>query len=158
MENIQLFRKPWLIAVFFIVPALGYSQFTTSLRQNFVIGGVSYIPCIPSETVVAPFTTTAGGVTINQYSGLVLLTVSGTGQSAGASLNDAFYFDIPGNPTHLTDFFQLVTTIGPSVFSGVLNPNDAYRHIVYDVDAGTEVTPSYVPPFRANNTYTFITI
>ncbi|HEX6432069.1 MAG TPA: T9SS type A sorting domain-containing protein, partial [Niastella sp.] len=32
----------------------------------------------------------------------------------------------------------------------------AYRHIVYDVDAGTAVTPPYVPPFRADNTYTFI--
>lgn len=156
MRNIQLYRKYWLIAVIFICPAIGYSQVTTSLAKNFVIGSVSYIPCIPSETVTAPFTTTAGGVTTNQYAGLVLLTVSGTGQSAGASLNDAFYFDIPGNPTHLADFFQLVTTIGASVFSGVLNPNDAYRHIVYDVDAGTAVTPPYVPPFRADNTYTFI--
>jgi hypothetical protein len=156
MRYILLFKKTWLITVFFIGPALGYSQFTTSLRQNFVIRGISYIPCNPSETVVAPFNTTAGNVTTNQYSGLVLLTVSGTGQSAGASLNDAFYFNIPENPTHLADFFQLVTTIGASVFSGVLNPNDAYRHIVYDVNAGTEVTPPYVPPFRADNTYTFI--
>lgn len=156
MRNFLLVRKTWLITFFFIVPALGYSQFTTSLNKNFVIGGISYIPCSPSETVVAPFTTTAGSVTTNQYSGLVLLTVSGTGQSAGASLNDAFYFDIPGNPTHLADFFQLVITIGASVFSGGLNPNDAYRHIVYDVDAGTDVTLPYVPSFRADNTYTFI--
>lgn len=133
-----------------------YAQLKPGNKQNFVIGGINYFPCNPSETVVAPFTTTAGNVTTNLYSGLVLLTVSGTGQSAGTSLNDAFYFNIPENPTHLADFFQLVTTTGTSVFSGGLNPNDTYRHIVYDVNAGTAVTPPYVPPFRTDNTYTFI--
>lgn len=138
----------------FDITTIKYSQPFTA--PSFVIGGVSYIGCQPSETVVAPFTTTAGGVTTNQYSGLVLLKVSGTGQSAGTSINDAFYFDIPDNPTHEPDFFQLVTTIGPSVFAAPVNPNTAYRHIVYDADAGTAVTPPYVPPFRADNTYTFI--
>ena len=125
-------------------------------KQSFVIGGVGYIACQPSEAVVAPFTTTAGGVSTNQYSDLVLLKVTGTGQSAGTSLNDAFYFDIPGNPTHEPNFFQLVATIGPSVFAAPINPNTAYRHIVYDADAGTAVTPPYVPPFRTDNTYTFV--
>jgi len=47
-----------------------------------------------------------------------------------------------------------VTTIEGSV---VLNNNDdAFRHIVYDVDANTAVTPSYLPAYRADNTYTFI--
>jgi type IX secretion system substrate protein len=156
MKYMLLLRKSWVLAIFIISPAFGYSQLAKSSKQSFVIDGVSYIACQPSETVVAPFTTTAGGVTTNQYSGLVLLKVSGTGQSAGTSLNDAFYFDIPENSTHEPNFFQLVTTIGPSVFAAPINPNTAYRHIVYDVDAGTEVTPPYVPPFRADNTYTFI--
>ncbi|OQP59410.1 hypothetical protein A3860_37775 [Niastella vici] len=127
-----------------------------SHAQNFVIGGVSYVPCSPSETVVAPFTTTAGGVTTKPYSGLVLIKVSGMGQSAGASLNDAFYFNIPQNPTHEPNFFQLATTTGASVFEFPVNPNTAYRHIVYDVDAGLAVMPPYVPPFRSDSTYTFI--
>jgi hypothetical protein len=131
-------------------------SFQQVLAQNYVIGGNSYIACSPSETVVAPFTTTAGGVTTNQYSGLVLLTVSGTGQSAGTSLNDAFYFNIPGSPTHEPNFFQLVTTTGASVFDAPTNPNAAYRHIVYDVDAGIAVTPPYTPAFRTDNTYRFI--
>jgi hypothetical protein len=156
MRNMLLVKGCWLFAIFFIYPCLGFSQSGEHLKQRFVIGGVSYFACQPSETVVAPFTTTAGGVTVNLYSGLVMIKVSGTGQSAGTSLNDAFYFDIPENPTHEPNFFQLVTTIGASVFEAPVNPNTAYRHIVYDVDASIEVTPPYVPPFRTDNTYTFI--
>lgn len=146
--------KCWLFASYLLLSTIGSAQVTST--QSFVIGGVIYTASQPSETVVAPFTTTAGSVTTNQYSGLVFIKVSGTGQSAGTSLNDAFYFDIPNNPTHEPNFFQLVTTIGPSVFAAPTNPNTAYRHIVYDVDAGTAVTPPYVPPFRADNTYTII--
>ncbi|WP_166437017.1 T9SS type A sorting domain-containing protein [Niastella caeni] len=124
--------------------------------QNFVIGGVSYIACSPSETVVAPFTTTAGGVTTNLYSSLVLIKVSGTGQASGTSLNDAFYFNLPENPTQDPNISLLVITTGASVFEAPVNPNTATRHIVYDVDAGTAVTPPYVPAFRADNTYTFV--
>ncbi|AEW00581.1 hypothetical protein A4D02_24960 [Niastella koreensis] len=122
--------------------------------QNFVIGGVKYIPCCLSETVVALFTTTAGAITTNSYSGLVLIKVSGTGQSAGSSLNDAFYFNIPQTPTHEPNSFQLFITTGAS--SSGVDPDDAYRHIVYDVDADSAVTAPYVPPYRSDNTYSFI--
>ncbi|MBX9583724.1 MAG: hypothetical protein K2X87_25765 [Gemmataceae bacterium] len=111
-----------------------------------VVGGVTYVPSGPSETVIAPFIDPNGATTVNAYSGLVLLTVSGTGQSFATLINDAFYFDITNVPVHDPDFYQLVATKGPSV--SLNTPDNAYEHIVYDVDAGAEVTPPYTPAFR----------
>ncbi|MGZ8559513.1 MAG: thrombospondin type 3 repeat-containing protein, partial [Chitinophagaceae bacterium] len=125
-----------------------------SLAQPFVISGKNYIPCSPSEGVTALFTNAAGAATTNKYSNFVLLTVSGTGQSFGTLINDAFYHTIPGSPTHSPNYWQLVTTIQNTV---QFNPDDdAYLHIVYDVDAGVNVSPGYTPPYHSNNTYTFI--
>lgn len=152
LNNLFTRNNGKILCAFFALSIIGSVK--RSHAQNFVIGGVSYIACSASETVVAPFTTTAGGVTTNLYSGLVLIKVSGTGQSAGSSLNDAFYFNVPENPTHEPNFFQLVTTTSESVLEPPFNT--AYRHIVYDVDAGAAVTPPYVPPFRSDYSYTFI--
>lgn len=53
-----------------------------------------------AETVTAAFTTPDAGITTNSYSGTVLVTVSGVGQSYSSAYNDAFYVyqDTSGNP------------------------------------------------------------
>lgn len=124
-----------------------------AMASPFVIGGISYSLSTPSETVVAPFTSPSGAPTVNPYSGLVMLTVSGTGASAGATLGDAFYTNF-GSPVHDVNHYQLVVTTDATVV--VNSADDAYRHIVYDVDAGVEVTPAYTPAYRPSHIYRFI--
>jgi hypothetical protein len=124
--------------------------------QTYTIGGVNYTPCGNTETVTAPFNSVFGGVTTGAYSGMVRLTVSGTGASLGSVPGDAFYIFIPGSPSHDVNHYQLVTTIQGNVHHGTNSINDAYRHIVYDIDAGFATTPPYTPPYHANNTYSFI--
>lgn len=124
--------------------------------QTYTIGGVNYTPCGSTETVVAPFNSVFGAATTGLYSGMVRLTVSGTGASLGSVPGDAFYIFIPGSPSHDVNHYQLVTTIQGNVHHSTNSINDAYRHIVYDVDAGIATTPPYTPPYHANNTYSFI--
>lgn len=120
---------------------------------SFVIGGTSYSPSSPSETVIAPFNDPSGALSVNNYTGMVLLTVSGTGASLGATLGDAFYYAF-WSPTHDANHYQLVVTTDGSVV--VNSDDDAYRHIVYDVDAGTEVSKPYTPAYRPDHTYQFV--
>ncbi|NOT36560.1 MAG: T9SS type A sorting domain-containing protein [Saprospiraceae bacterium] len=124
--------------------------------QAYTIGGVVYSVCSSTETVVADFKSAAGALTTGNYSGMVLITCSGTGASLGSSKGDAFYFNIPGSPTHHANHYQLVTTIEGTVHHSTGNDDDAYRHIYYNVDAGIEVTAPYTPPYQASNKYTFI--
>ena len=51
-------------------------------------------------------------------------------------------------------FYQLITTIDGSVAGNT--DDDAYLHIVYDVDANRPVVPPYVPAYQPNHTYQFI--
>jgi hypothetical protein len=119
----------------------------------FVIGGLAYAPTGPTETVIAPFNLTSGGLSVQAYSGLVLLTVSGTGASEGSTVGDAFYRGFVA-PAHDANHYQLVVTTDASVV--VNNDDDAYRHIVYDVDAGLEVSKPYTPAYRSDHVYQFV--
>jgi hypothetical protein len=121
--------------------------------QTKIIYGASYIPCAPSEQVTVPFTA-AGQTTTNLYSGLVLIKVSGTGISDSEWPNDAFYICPQEWTWHHDNLYQLAVTVEGSVKN---NSDDAaYRHIVYDVSAGTAVTPPYTPAYRDDHTYEFI--
>lgn len=157
METIQhpilsfRFRKI-LCAYLFILILSGMNN--KMFAQNYLIGGTIYNPCGNQETVNANFNDPSGGLSNTLYKDYVLVTVSGTGNSLSTLINDAFYYDLPGNPTHDANYYQLVTTIDPSV-SGNTNDN-AYRKIVFDIISNSEVSPPYVPAFQSNNVYSFI--
>ncbi len=134
------------------------------VRADFNIGGVDYHPQGPSETLTATFTVNDGGVTVNQYSGLVQIKVTGFGEALATRLNDAFYIftDLNHNPVapvNDASFYQLAFDVVPLV--GQLgDPTDpalnARNHIVYDVDADVEVAPVYVPAYNAGHEYNFV--
>lgn len=103
-----------------------------------------------AETITATFTQADGGVTTGLYSGIVHVTVSGTGESLGSDLNDAFYVFDPGPPTHFADYYQLTfgtTTLVPfnpsqDAFNAVVGGLPAYNasHIYsFDLNTGTLV-------------------
>jgi hypothetical protein len=138
------------------------------------VGGQTYAPSGPTEAMTAPFWSVSSG-SAGTYSGLVQLTVSGYGAASGPEVNDTFYgfgpwrgwitsagwFD--GSPV-----FQLAANTVPliSFWSGGGHAAAVYR-IVYDLDAGIEVSPNptpgaggdwstYVPTYRGDHTYHFV--
>jgi hypothetical protein len=131
----------------------------TAIAGPYLIGGQNYTEVGPTETLGATFTAADGGSSTGAYSGFVLLTVSGFGQSLGTQLNDAFYLytDGAGNPIapfHDASYYQVNFASTPLV---PLDPTrNATNFIVFDVDAGTEVAPGYVPTYRGDHTYAFI--
>ena len=121
---------------------------------DLTIGGVDYYESGPSETVTAVFTTPDGGVTVGTYSGLVKLTVSGTGQSLASYFNDAFYVLRASGPTHYGHYYQLAFDTQPLV---PFNPARDVKHFIfYDLDADVEVTPTYVPTYAPAHVYSFV--
>lgn len=142
--------------------ATGFSALATAAflvggaNASMVIGGQTYNVTAPTESMSATFLAAAGGVSSNMYGGLVQLTVSGTGASLGARLNDAFYVFTGGPVFADGSFYQLTTDNAPLVG---LNPaQDAKNFIVYDVDSNSEIlSRPYVPAYRAaDHTYTFV--
>ena len=112
-----------------------------------------------AEALTANFANSGGAVTANEYSGLVEVTVSGSGNSLFGDLNDAFYLytgAFAGSPHNDSagGFYQLEITKGPTLAEN--QPDDAVNHIVYDVNAGTAVTSPYLPAYRADHTYSFL--
>jgi len=52
------------------------------------------------------------------------------------------------------DYYQLAVNTQPLL---PFDPTYEARHfIVYDLDAGTEVTPTYVPTYRSDHVYSFV--
>ena len=131
----------------------------TAIAGPYLIGGQAYNEVGPTETVSATFTTPDGGISTGTYSGFVLLTVTGVGESLGNALNDAFYIYTNGlhnpiAPIHDPNYYQVAFDSTALV---AFNPaRDAKNFIVFDVDANMAVTPAYVPAYRADHTYTFI--
>lgn len=124
------------------------------------IGGMEYVQTGECETVTAPFTPADAVVTAGSYSRLVELTVSGTGESLSTRLNDAFWLftdvaHIPTAPVNNASYYQL--NVSSNTLSGG-NPGGqlAKSKIVYDLDADTEVSPVYVPAYRADHTYKIV--
>ena len=137
---------------------------TGPAMANFTIGGDFYGTIGSTENLNATFTQADGGITTGSYLGFVQITVSGVGESLATSLNDAFYVytdnaHTPIAPFNHASFYQLAfdtsTLIG--TIAVPTNPAlDARAHIVYDIDDGTEVTPTYVPTYRSDHTYSFV--
>jgi hypothetical protein len=119
----------------------------------FVIGGNSYVETGPTETMTASFLAADGGISSGSYSEFVKLTVSGEGQSLGACLNDAFFVFSCG-VGHDGSYYQVSFDTAALI---PFNPaQTAQNFIYYDVDAGVEVSPTYVPAYRpSDHTYSF---
>jgi len=142
--------------------------FLTAMPQDaaaqYIIGGLDYSPSGTTETINAPFTASGGTFTANQYSGDVLLTVSGSGEAFGTQLNDAFYRNIGGTPVFAgtsgiqdAGYYTLITALG----SGHFNTTDsAFKYLAYNVLTGDTVTSGSATasdiPYEANDTYEVI--
>jgi len=107
-------------------------------------------PAFASETLTATFTQPDGGVTVNKYDNVVLITVSGVGQSLGSDYNDAFYLyaDAAGGPigpTNDPNYYQL--TFGTSPLVAFDPSQDAKNFIVGGLPA---YNPSHAYTFELN--------
>lgn len=137
---------------------------TGTAMANFTIGGNPYGTVGATETLSATFTQADGGVTTGSYFGLVQITVSGIGESSATSLNDAFYVytddaHTPVAPSNHASFYQLAFDTSALIGTNGVPTNpalDARAHIVFDIDDGAEVTPTYVPTYRADHTYSIV--
>jgi hypothetical protein len=124
---------------------------------TITIGATTYTEGT-TESLIAPFNNASGTATTNPYSGYVLLTVSGTGQTAGANYSDAFYFVsgayAAGTPlSEESPYYELDITQGASL---AYNSADAAPNlIVYDGATSSAVSPVYVPAYQASDSYTF---
>jgi hypothetical protein len=131
------------------------------------IGGTDYVRSGNSELGLSasfgPAPTAVSTATSLTYHGFVELEVSGVGQSLGTILNDAFYLFTqlftPPNQTNDPNYYQLavdtVPITGAPGFPTPL-PQLARNTIVFDIDAGLEVTPVYVPAYQPNHRYRFV--
>ena len=131
------------------------------------VGGVNYVRSGNSELGInatfgggavntAPLANTSTSLT---YSGLVEFVVRGTGQSLGARFNDAFYVFTGGPVVNDPNYYQLAidtATIQGSPGSPTPGNQLARQLIVFDVDAGIETTPAYVPTYQASHVYNFV--
>jgi hypothetical protein len=129
-----------------------------------LIGGIEYVRSGNSETGISasfgPAATAVSTPTSLPYSGFVEVVVSGTGFSLASCLNDAFYvFSGCGAPSHNPTFYQLALDTTPITgMPGSPTPfaQLAKQSIVFDVDAGMETTPPYVPVYRTDHGYNFV--
>jgi len=119
------------------------------------IGGNNYVASGPTDALTSVFTAPTGGVTTNHYSALVQVSVSGSGTSLSAFLNDAFWrYTGVASPSHEPLYYQLAFSTSSLM---PFDPSqDAKNFVVYDIAAGAEVTAPYVPSYSANHTYSFV--
>lgn len=96
-----------------------------------------------AETISVDFTTPDGGVTTGLYSGIVNVTVEGTGFSLGPNLNDAFYVYTPGTPYHDGSYYQLTFGTSPLV---AYNPAQNAANFLVGA----------LPAYNANHVYSFL--
>jgi hypothetical protein len=138
-----------------------FSILSLSLQAmaGMTINNIEYVRHGASEALAATFTTPDGGRTTNNYSGVVEIIVSGSGESGRTQLNDAFWVytetdHSPITPGHYPDVYQL--TIGKTNLVALNSSQDAQHFIVYDADAALAVTPTYVPTYRSDHTYDIV--
>lgn len=100
-------------------------------------------PALATETITALFTQADGGVTTGLYSGTVKVRVSGTGQSLGQQVNDAFY--LVNSQTHDGSYYQL--SFGTAALTGFNPAQNAVNFIVGGLPA---YNPSHIYSFLLN--------
>jgi hypothetical protein len=100
-----------------------------------------------AEVVYAPFNQPSGAVTVEEYNGIVSLTVSGMGQALANLYSDAFYLvpaDLSASPQYLGFWNFGFGTSGPSqdAASSIIGGLPAYNstHIYsFNFDTGLSV-------------------
>ena len=96
-----------------------------------------------AEILSVPFTTPDAGVTTGLYSGIVSVTVSGTGFSLGRQLNDAFYLFQGPTPVHDPFYYQLTFGLVPLV------PFNPAQNAVNFILGG-------LPAYQSSHVYSFL--
>lgn len=108
----------------------------------------------PSEILSVPFTAPRFDTDFS-YSGFVEILVSGTGQSLGAQINDAFY-GVPSGVPYNPVFYQLnIGWIGADLEAFVGEPRNANNFIVFIEGVGS-VTPPATPAYDDGHEYHFV--
>jgi PEP-CTERM motif len=97
------------------------------LMAAATVAGLSSATAQAAETLTVPFTQAEGAATVGLYSGTVHVTVSGTGFSNGALLNDAFYMLYNQTPD-ASGYYQLA--FGTSTLVPFDNANAAFSSVV----------------------------
>ena len=141
-----------IVGVFFAAALLAMA----SQSGAITVGGTTIVPIGVPEVVSVTFLASNGGTSTGTYDGLVQIDVTGTGELLASRLNDAFFVFTDGAHTPTTPFnngrfYQLSVDTTPLVGSpGFPTPgiHNAVHHIVYNIDAGSEVSPTYVPAYR----------
>ncbi len=113
----------------------------TAATAALLFSSAIVAPAQAAETITVPFTTPSTGTT-EQYSGIVRVTVSGTGFSRGADINDAFYFS-PSGAVEPSGYYQLGFSTSP------LQPFDAANAAFSSVIGGR-------PAFNVSGVYSFL--
>jgi hypothetical protein len=144
--------------------ALVPPPFVASTSKN--IGGKTYVRGAVTESLCVDFKEPNTATNL-EYSGLVEVVISGTGQSNGASYNDAFYgFDInyPANTwtySPLGDYGALhhLAVNARSLTDSGHSPATVTNLVAYDpsLNGGTSIdAQGYFPPYRLDHTYSFV--
>lgn len=100
-------------------------------------------PALALETLTATFTSPDGGVTAYNYSGIVRVTVSGTGQSLAREMNDAFYKYDPLPIMHNAFYYQLAFD------TTTLTAHDKYK-------GAERAIVGALPTYSASHVYSFL--
>jgi len=160
--EISMTRK---IMTFVMTSLLVLGLFTmqqSNAEEDIEFGGIGY-EFGTSEVLRVPFYTTAISTT-EKYDGLLLVSVSGSGQSLATAQNDAFYVftNTSGEeivPYNDSRFYQLSAS-GESLFDwnvGLPSVGSEIKNsIVFDVDADMAVEGSYIPEFQEDHEYNFV--
>jgi hypothetical protein len=141
-----------------LIAAAGLLSVLGSAQAAWILGGQAYTQGGTTESLTAAFTNPLGTLSSNNYTGYVLVEVTGTGNSYAQYLNDAFYvFGRSTSTIALPNYGLVITRSANVTASGGGANDDAARHIVYDVLGNTAVSsPTYIPAYQASHTYSFI--
>lgn len=132
--------------------ALIAAAITLPAQAATTIAG-AYTRISPAQNIIAQFTSPTGATAATSFTGPVEVLVSGTGFSAGSTINDAFYFtenqqSLAGNFYHL----------GMSKTGGTFNTpaTKSVEQFITFIDGVGAVAAGTIPAYAASNSYNFV--
>jgi hypothetical protein len=130
--------------IYLFVAVAGLTFAVVANAQTNIIDGITYVPVTPTETITVPPTGPTTAESKYQYSGYILMTVSGYWNPFGTEINpelgcyDCFYFF--GNAPGSTNY-----NLAPDLYFGT-SPG-ATAVVPYDGN---------ISPYTTSHSYTFI--